>query len=76
MADLYKQQQVLISKMDSIIGRTRLDTIQPRTSRSETGTATVQEVHQQQAEMIAEMKEMMADMKKMITVFRGRVTNL
>jgi hypothetical protein len=36
----------------------------------------VQEVHQQQTAMMAEMKEMMAEMKKMIAVYRGRVTEV
>ena len=70
MNDLYKQQQILAMKVDSLIGRTRFDTIQPRT----TETVTVQEVHQQQTAMMAEMKEMMAEMKKMIAVYRGRGT--
>lgn len=70
MNDLYKQQQLLAARFDSIIGRTRLDTIQPKA----TSAATVQEVHQQQVEMITEMKAMMAEMKRMIAVYRGRVS--
>jgi hypothetical protein len=72
MNDLYKQQQVLSTQMDMLIGRTRLDTIQPREARS----ASVQEVQQQQQVMIAEMKNMMAEMQKMMAVYRGRATNL
>jgi hypothetical protein len=70
MNDLYKQQQLLAARFDSIVGRTRLDTIQPRA----TSSASVQEVHQQQVEMLTEMKAMMAEMKRMIAVYRGRVT--
>jgi len=72
MNDVYKQQQLLAARMDALIGRTRFDTIQPRT----TGSATIQEVYQQQVDMVAEMKEMMAEMKRMVTVYRGRVTEL
>ena len=71
MTDLYNQQQILIARMDTLIGRTRLDTIAPKT----TSSATVQEVYQQQVEMMAEIKEMMTEMKRMITVYRGRVTD-
>lgn len=78
MNELYKQQQILAARMDALIGRTRLDTIQPKAVSSATGatsSATVQEVQQQQQTMMAEMKEMMAEMKKMITVYRGRATD-
>lgn len=70
MTDLYKQQQILTTQMETLIGRTKFDTIPPRA----TSTATVQEVYQQQKVMMAEMKVMMAEMKRMMTVFRGRVT--
>jgi len=70
MADLYKQQQVMIAKLETTLARTRLDTLPPRSS-----TATVQEVHDQQVAMIAEIKAMMVEMKTMMEVYRGRVTN-
>ncbi len=76
MNDLYKQQQIMAARMDALIGRTRLDTIQPRVSTSAPSPATVQEVHQQQQAMMTEMKEMMAEMQQMIAVYRGRATNL
>ncbi len=69
--DLYKQQQVLIGQMDMLIGRTKLDTLLPRT----TSTATVQEVQQQQQVMITEMKAMMTEMKAMMAAYRGRATD-
>ena len=72
MNDLYKQQQLLDAKVDALIGRTRLDTIAPRTDRS----ATVQNVYQQQVSMVAEIKEMMAELKQMMAAYRGRATNL
>ncbi len=72
MNDLYKQQQVLATQVEALVARNRLDTIPPRT----TGTATVQEVHQQQQAMISELKTMMAEMKQMVAVYRGRVTDL
>lgn len=69
--DLYKQQQVLIGQMEILIGRTKLDTLLPRT----TSTATVQEVRQQQKVMITEMKSMVAEMKAMMAAYRGRATD-
>lgn len=76
MEDVYKQQQMLEARVDALIGRTRLDTIQPRATSPVTNSATIQEVHQQQQAMMAEMKEMMTEMKQMITVYRGRATDL
>lgn len=76
MEDIYKQQQMLEARVDALIGRTRLDTIQPRAISPATNSATIQEVHQQQQAMMAEMKEMMTEMKQMITVYRGRATDL
>lgn len=69
--DLYKQQQVLIGQMEMLIGRTKLDTLLPRT----TSKATVQEVQQQQQVMITEMKAMMTEMKAMMAAYRGRATD-
>jgi hypothetical protein len=71
MADLHKQQQLLIARVDSLIGRSRLDTLSPKPATA----ATVQDVYQQQVVMMAEMKEMMAEMKRMMVVYRGRATD-
>jgi len=70
MADLYKQQQILMTRLEAALPRTRLDTIPPRSS-----AATVQAIHEQQTALVAEMKTMMAEMKAMMEVYRGRVTN-
>jgi hypothetical protein len=69
MNDLYKQQQVLSARMDMLIGRTRYDTIQPTATIPKTNSAAVQEVHQQQQAMVAEMKGMMTEMKKTFEYF-------
>jgi hypothetical protein len=69
--DLYRQQQVLIGQMEMLIGRTKLDTLLPRTI----STVTVQEVHQQQQVMITEIKAMMTEMKAMMAAYRGRATD-
>ncbi|PSB24321.1 hypothetical protein [Stenomitos frigidus] len=68
MADLYKQQQVILAQVQTL-SQSRFDTLQPRKN-----TATVQEVHQQQVAMMAEMKSMMAEMKAMIEAYRGRAS--
>jgi cytochrome c556 len=70
MADLYKQQQVILSRLETL-SQSRLDTILPKRSAAN-GTATAQDVYQQQQAMMTEMKSMMADMKKMLEVYRGR----
>lgn len=71
MNDLYKQQQVLAAQVETLIARNRIDTIPPRA----TSTATVQEVHQQQQAMMAELKDMMTEMKRMVAAYRGRATD-
>jgi hypothetical protein len=68
MTDLYKQQQVMQAQIDTLLSRSRFDSLTPRGSTS----ATVEEVHQQQQAMIAEMKSMMGEMKKMVEIYRGR----
>ncbi len=70
MADLYKQQQVILSRLETL-SQSRFDTISPRKPAA-TGKATVQDVHQQQQAMMAEMKSMAAEMKQMLEVYRGR----
>ncbi|MBW4578795.1 MAG: hypothetical protein KME42_04370 [Tildeniella nuda ZEHNDER 1965/U140] len=67
IADLYKQQQVLIARMETLTNPTKLETLLPRKN-----AATTQEVYQQQVAMMAEMKTMMAEMKTMMELYRGR----
>lgn len=66
MTDLYKQQQVILAQITTL-SQSRSDTILPKKD-----TATVQDVYQQQAAMMAEMKTMMAEMKTMMEAYRGR----
>lgn len=66
MTDVYKQQQVILAKIETL-SQSRFDTLLPRNK-----AATVQDVHQQQMAMIAELKTMMAEMKTMLEVYRGR----
>jgi hypothetical protein len=66
MTDLYKQQQVMLAQIMTL-SQSRLDTILPRKN-----AATVQDVYQQQAAIMAEMKTMMAEMKTMMEAYRGR----
>jgi TolA-binding protein len=66
MADLYKQQQVILARLETL-SQSRFDTLVPKKN-----AATVQEVHQQQVAMIADLKTMMAELKTMAEVYRGR----
>jgi len=67
MADLYKQQLMLGARVDALLGQTKA---YPSTSTQ--GAAIVQDVHQQQVAMMAELKSMMAELKTLAEVYRGR----
>jgi len=73
MADLYKQQQVILTRLETL-SQSRFDTLVPKRS-AVTGqgkAATVQDIHRQQLAIIADLKTMMAEMKTLMEVYRGR----
>ena len=73
MADLYKQQQVILTRLETL-SQSRFDTLVPKRS-AVTGqgkAATVQDIHRQQQAIIADLKTTMAEMKTLMEVYRGR----
>ncbi|MBW4469721.1 MAG: hypothetical protein KME45_04875 [Stenomitos rutilans HA7619-LM2] len=68
MADLYKQQQVIISQLEALnLSQTRIDSVLPKKR-----AATVQDVYQQQQALLTELKSMKAELKTMVETYRGR----
>ena len=66
MTDLYKQQQVILARLETL-SQSRADTL-----LSGKNAATVQDIHQQQMAMMTDLKSMMAELKTLIEVYRGR----